>query len=372
LLSKSLKNSKSDVAQIIVLRAMSAAALPATPKTWLDELAALLPHAEGPLLALAVETARKLPKPKDGHADLAKALIAVGGRSDVQIAVRLDALRTAGPLPAVQGPLFELLLTKVLPEESLDVRSAAADVLGKANLPAEQRKKLLTVISQVGPLELPKLLVAFERASDEATGKSLVAALTDAAGIRGLRADTLKTLLAKYPESIQQAGQPLLNALNQDAAAQAAHLDKLLKELPPGDIRRGQQVFLGKKIACFNCHAMGYLGGKIGPDLTNIGKVRTHRDLLESIVYPSASFVRSYEPTSIATQDGRRFDGIITRETPMEVVLTINDKLTETIPRSEIEEMRPGRVSIMPLGVDKALTPQELADLVTFLKGVAP
>jgi putative membrane-bound dehydrogenase-like protein len=372
LLSKSLQENKNNSAQIVVLRALSAAALPATPKAWLDELAVLLPHAPEPLLPLAVETARKLPKPKEGHANLTKALISVGGRSDVPIAVRLDALRTAGPLPAIEGPLFELLLTKVLPEEPLDVRSAAADVLGKASLSAEQRKKLLTVIGQVGPLELPKLVVAFERASDEATGKALIAALTDAAGFRGVRADTLKALLAKYPDNVQQAGQSLLTALNQDAVAQAAHLDKLLKELPPGDIRRGQQVFLGKKIACFNCHAMGYLGGKIGPDLTNIGKVRTHRDLLESIVYPSSTFVRSYEPTSIATHDGRRLEGIIARETPTEIVLTINDKVTETVPRSDIADMRPGRVSIMPLGVDKALTPQELADLVTFLKGVAP
>ena len=129
-----------------------------------------------PLLTLAVETARKLPKPKEGHAELTKALISVGGRSDAPIAVRADALRTAGPLPAVEAPLFELLLQKVLPDEPLDVRSAAAEILGKANLSPEQRNKLLTVLSQVGPLELPKLLVAFERTSDEATGKSLVTA----------------------------------------------------------------------------------------------------------------------------------------------------------------------------------------------------
>jgi putative membrane-bound dehydrogenase-like protein len=372
LLTKSLKESRNDNARTVLLRALSSAALAATPKAWLDELAALLPNAKEPLLSLATETARKLPKPKEGHADLTKALIAVGARSDAPIAVRLDALRTASPLPLVDTSLFNLLLQKVLPDEPLDVRSAAADILGKANLSAEQRSKLLTVLGQVGPLELPKLLVAFERASDEATGKALIAALADAAGFRGLRADALKALLAKYPESVQQAGQPLLTALNQDAAAQAAHLDKLLNELPPGDIRRGQQVFLGKKIACFNCHAMGYLGGRIGPDLTNIGKVRTNRDLLESIVYPSSTFVRSYEPTAIATHDGRRLEGIIARETPTEIVLTINDKVTETIPRSDIADMRPGKISIMPQGVDKALTPQELADLVTFLKGVAP
>ena len=46
-----------------------------------------------------------------------------------------------------------------------------------------------------------------------------------------------------------------------------------------------------------------YLGGHVGPDLTNIGQARTERDLLESIVYPSASFVRSYEPIIVVTTD---------------------------------------------------------------------
>ena len=37
---------------------------------------------------------------------------------------------------------------------------------------------------------------------------------------------------------------------------------------------------------------------------------------------------------------------------------------------SDIEEMQPGKVSVMPAGLDKQLTPQELADLVAFLQGV--
>ena len=87
-----------------------------------------------------------------------------------------------------------------------------------------------------------------------------------------------------------------------DAAKQRAKLEELLSGINGGDIRRGQAVFNGTKAACASCHAVGYVGGKVGPDLTRIGSIRTERDLLESIVFPSVSFVRGYEPVVVTTK----------------------------------------------------------------------
>ena len=44
--------------------------------------------------------------------------------------------------------------------------------------------------------------------------------------------------------------------------------------------------FHSEKAACFTCHAIGYRGGDVGPDLTKVGQIRSERDLLEAIVYP--------------------------------------------------------------------------------------
>ena len=60
-----------------------------------------------------------------------------------------------------------------------------------------------------------------------------------------------------------------------------AKIEELLTLLPSGDIKRGQLVFNSQKAACASCHAIGYLGGTVGPDLTHIGKIRSERDLLE-------------------------------------------------------------------------------------------
>jgi len=113
---------------------------------------------------------------------------------------------------------------------------------------------------------------------------------------------------------------------------------------------------------------MGYMGGRIGPDLTKIGQIRNDHDLIEAIVYPSRSFVRSYEPLTVSTLDGRIITGTIKNESTEELVLTLGADQEARIQRSEIEEIKPGTISIMPAGLDQQLTPEELADLLAFLK----
>ena len=156
--------------------------------------------------------------------------------------------------------------------------------------------------------------------------------------------------------------------LNVDAAKQSAHIDELLKELKDGDVRRGQAIFNSQKAACFSCHTMGYLGGKVGPDLTSIGQARTERDLLESVIYPSASFVRSFEPYIVTTKGDETYSGVLKKDSADEVVLATGPNAEVRVPRLDITEMRPGTVSVMPAGLEQQMTKQELADLLAFLK----
>jgi putative heme-binding domain-containing protein len=152
------------------------------------------------------------------------------------------------------------------------------------------------------------------------------------------------------------------------SAGQKAKLDDLAKYLASGDIRRGQAVFNGSKAGCMACHAIGYVGGTIGPDLTRVGAIREERDLLESIVYPSASFVRSYEPMIVATKAGQVHSGLLKKDGADEVVLVLAADKEIRIPRADVDEMKPGSVSVMPSGLDSQISKQELADLIAFLR----
>jgi putative heme-binding domain-containing protein len=196
---------------------------------------------------------------------------------------------------------------------------------------------------------------------------TLIAALKASPTLSALRVDSVQRRIKKQPPSVQIQAEELYRLINVDIAKQRQQITDLLPLVHKGDVRRGQRVFDQAKAACVSCHQFGYKGGRIGPDLTKIGAIRAERDLLEAILFPSASFVRSYEPIQIVTKGGKVYNGLERSGASDEVVLVTSATETVRVPRDQIEEMRPGTVSVMPAGLDKQLTPQDLADLVAFL-----
>ncbi len=354
--------------RLIALRGMAASGLKETPAKWLAVVTDLLSDSDSDLVRQAVATARTFTLPKQGNKAFLAALQDVGELSDEPASVRLDALAAAGSLPSVSPQLFSYLRANLDAAKPMLTRSAAAGVLAKAKLTDAQRLALADTMKSVSSLDAPKLLPAFDKSPSEELGLKLVASLKESTALRGLQMDLLKPLLAKYPKPVQDAGAELLTLLNADAAKQRAHLEELLPALKGGDVNRGHALFTSQKAACFACHALGYLGGKLGPDLTRIGQVRTEMDLLESIVYPSASFVRSYEPFTVVVKGGEDVTGIVRKDSPDEVVLATGPETEARVSRADVVEMRPGKVSLMPDGMEQALTKQELADLLAFLK----
>src|SRR5262249_13161613 len=156
-----------------------------------------------------------------------------------------------------------------------------------------------------------------------AVGQKLLAALKSSAARTSLRPDALKSRLTKYGPEIRKEAEALIDSLHADAAKERAYLDDMLAKLPPGNVARAQSVFNSAKAPCAACHAIGYVGGNLGPDLTRIGSIRTDRDLLESIVYPSATFVRGYEPVVVVTKDGKNYNGLVRKDSPEELILAL-------------------------------------------------
>jgi putative heme-binding domain-containing protein len=353
----------------LALGAMAESGLKNVPPAWADALEKALGSDDPDVLAGAVAAAGRLPLQKDSAGGIGRKLRDLAARSDLPDAVRIEAIAAApGSLNDIDPALFEFLTARLSPQAPAAQRIAAAEVLGRARLSPPQLSALADAIRTVGPLEIGRLLPAYEQVSDEPTGLRLVAALKDTKASGALRADMIRPRLAKYGPAVQKEAEPLLAGLEPDAAAQRAKLESLLASLPRGDVRRGQAVFMSQKTACATCHAIGYLGGNIGPDLTRIGAVRQERDLLESIVFPSASFVQSYEPVLVDTADGDRHSGIVRRNDSEEVVLVTGPTQETRLPRATVKEVRPGTVSVMPSGLDQQLTPEELGDLIAFLK----
>ncbi len=235
-----------------------------------------------------------------------------------------------------------------------DVASALARIAHETNLSTATRLVALAAMPNAPLDEAAFQFVQSQLTGDdtarriEATSLLLHAPLTDA------QRATLGTALRP----------PALG----DPAQQRARLDELSAAIKDGDVRRGHQVFNSTKAACVICHAMGYVGGTLGPDLSRVGGIRTERDLLEAIVFPSASFVRSYEPVNVRTKNGGEFFGLLRGDAADGIVLATGPQTEARIARADIAEMKAGSVSPMPQGYDSILTTQELADLIAFLR----
>jgi putative heme-binding domain-containing protein len=356
--------------RLLLLETVTMAGLKEPPRDWSEGVQACLADKDELVMHSAVAAAGVLAGAKTKDPGLNSSLLRFAGDQSRPADLRIAAL-AALPSGAVSldKDLLGLLCANIDPAKPVITRSAAAGVLAKAKLTDEELLTLADTIKLAGPLEVTRILESFEQSTNEVVGVKLLDSLQGSKSLASLRPDTLEKLLSHYPATVREQGNQLLASLKLDTAKQSAHLEELMGLLDQGDIRRGQAIFNSQKAACSSCHTMGYLGGRVGPDLTTIGQIRTKRDLLESVVYPSASFVRSFEPYIVKTKSDDEYSGVLKKEAADEIVLATGPATEVRIPRADIVDMRPGTVSVMPAGLDQQLSPQELADLIAFLKG---
>ena len=351
------------------LRAIGRTELPSLPADWKSALALLLSERDAEVLREAIGAAKVFASRKETEPKLDEELLTAARDKSVPEDLRLEALAAIKDAIPGDASLVKLLQSLLSPEKSPSTRGLAAGVLAKTRLTDAQRETLADLLPQLGPLDAGKLLPVFGVSPSETLGRRVIASLEKSPALFSLQPQALRAVFSQFPAELQPAASALLAKLNIDPAGQKAHLDRLEVELPPGDLRRGQAIFNGNKAACSMCHSMGFLGGKFGPDLTSVGTVRGARDLLEAIVYPSASFVRSFEPVIVQTASGEEIFGMLKNESKESITLTTSPGADQRIARAQIAEMRPGAASLMPAGMDQILTRQELADLLAFLQG---
>ena len=347
--------------QMATLEAIAIAPPKDPPSDWAEAVTRTLisPSPSGALITAAIRTARALNSPPS----IAQALLTLARNPSSTPLHRLEAYASLRSGWTPIKPDLTLLLEAVTNHFGL-----AADALSRAHLQADQTQLILDLLTHLGPLELNRVLPAFERLTDPTSGLAFVAALEKAPARSGLRPETLRAVLKNHSEPVKAAGEHLLESLQTGRAEQRARLSLIKASLPNGDVRRGQVIFNSPKTACLQCHRLGYQGGEVGPDLTAIGTVRTADDLLEAIVYPSSSFVRSYEPITIQTRDGTEWTGILRQDDDRGIRLVIGPGNIQEIRQEEIKTRHSSTISLMPAGLEDQISRQDLADLIVFLK----
>jgi putative heme-binding domain-containing protein len=153
------------------------------------------------------------------------------------------------------------------------------------------------------------------------------------------------------------------------ASKERAALTKKWKEilsdgtLAKADATRGRAVYTKH---CASCHKMFGEGQTVGPELT--GSQRANLDyVLENVLDPSAVVPNEFRLINFTTADERVVSGIVLRETKDAVtVRTAND--TVILPTADIAGRKQTNVSIMPDGLFDQLKPDEVRDLIAYLR----
>jgi putative membrane-bound dehydrogenase-like protein len=138
---------------------------------------------------------------------------------------------------------------------------------------------------------------------------------------------------------------------------------KNLDSLAP-NASRGAQLF---DQHCATCHFHRGRGNAVGPPLAEFAG-KSADDFVLAIFDPNAAVDPKHVTYSVELRDGRSFTGLVKDETATSFVLVQGGGLRETILRSEVTEMRASKLSLMPEGLEQALTPQDTADLIAWIK----
>lgn len=132
-----------------------------------------------------------------------------------------------------------------------------------------------------------------------------------------------------------------------------------------GDAEKGRAVFAS---VCVTCHKHGDIGVDVGPPLSDV-KVKPPEALLSDILDPNRMFEARWSAYLVETRDGRTLSGLIQSENSDTIVLAMMGGATETLPRSAIKTLKSLDRTLMPDGLEAAITKEQMADLLAFLGG---
>jgi len=184
-------------------------------------------------------------------------------------------------------------------------------------------------------------------------------------------------LVLRHMFAVGRSDEALVDALSKVAGISTEvelpspeEMQKLIADVQTaGDPRRGEQIFRRADLNCIKCHALNGAGGNVGPDLVDLGGSQPVDYLIESVLLPEKAVKEEYQLAQVTDYlAGKRYQGIIEEETDDRIVLrgAQGEQIVVNIEDPEEIAVKKGG-SLMPQGLVRFLTRDELVDLVSFL-----
>jgi len=352
-----------------------------------------------------------------GGGDLAQSLIQLLRNHAADTNLALPAIKALGQLKTAEAAG---LIAEQLPRRDADIRNAAIESLVQIGGDAALQPTLALLehdsadaqrgaISALGRRKnksaVPALLQAYVNPALRAEATAALAQMPDERaldayldGLSGKNA-ALRESCRRAVTAIQSQALPIieqrLDALSPEVIAELrlayakntdakkgklfAVVTKSLESADyeqfalknAGDAARGREVFHNESgVACIKCHIVGERGGRVGPDLSGAGTQFGRAALIESILQPSKVVREGYNQVQIETKDDDFIAGLFKGETGDEITLLDANNQLRRISKAQITSRQNSQLSIMPEGLQAALTLREFADLIAYLESL--
>lgn len=274
--------------------------------------------------------------------------------------LREPAIRLLGRDPQKQSDDLRLLVSLLEQPLSARLQTAVFDSLKRLRN-SEVPHLLLSGWKQRGPsLRQSSIEVLLSR--DEWVNALLDNIEDGTVGLNEISPANRQRLLKHANSKIQQRAEALWKS---GAGTRAEVLAKYQSATTlSGDASKGATVFAN---TCAVCHFLRGQGHAVGPNLAALAD-KTPADFLTAILDPNAVVEPRFIAYNIDTKDGRSLTGVVSAETATTLTLTQGGGAQETVLRSDIQEMRASGLSLMPEGLEQNMTPQDLANLIAYLK----
>ena len=287
---------------------------------------------------------------------------AIAADTNLDESIRISAIRFLGT-PATNAQETQLQLTEfLLPHHLGEIQSEAVASLLRSRSPATAKIVLARWSSFTPEIRGQVLDALLSRPAW--TGSLLSAIENGEVSVAHLNVRRREQLVVHRDPGLRKRAKRLFSTSTNSSRKSVldSYQDSMLLV---GDRAQGKLHF---EKHCSACHQLENVGHDVGPDLSALTD-KSKEGLLIALLDPNRAVEGKYLEYVATTSDGRLLSGIITSETGVSLTLTSNDGKKHDILRSELDEIRSSGRSLMPEGIEKDFSHQQLANVIAYIRG---
>ncbi len=283
-------------------------------------------------------------------------------KRDADALVRIETLRA---LAILKHDVMKDAITTALADKEKSVRVVGLDLVGKLDLDKTVMVKLLTEVINTRTVEERQAAITtlgtLPLSFTEPVFKKLVQQLENKKLQPELQLELSEAIDSTKSEVLKKQFYAAVKAQSADS------LDALYAgAMLGGDPAKGGRLFWSHPTAqCIRCHSYDDYGGSAGPRINGVAGRLTRKQLLESLIKPSARIAPGYGIVTLELNSGKKVIGILQEETATGFILKPGDKADTLIAKTDVAKRIDSPSSMPPM--QYLLTKRELRDVVSFL-----